>query len=581
MMWHSEPYPTREAAQAWIDAYQVSQGYKDAHYRIMPVEEYWKKFGTRKSRNPAAPPNPPVTFRSAKVIKAQLLRAGLGASGTKFVHWINNTLRVARGYHGALIRHDTETGLYSVQPYWAFSINPYDADIVTGTVVGGLSEEELPRAVESALLGKWRNPTASPGARENPEPVTSSGKVIPLVRSSTYQDRQRWPKYTTAISPSHPVAGSSAAGKMLADRLPDWSKQDHLDATRYHTEMAREWGKEWGEVQREAHLETFGKEPGAHDYKISGIGREEYSGTAKGRLRTLAHDKGEAGAIAAAHRAAASVASRRGVRNPETGAMSRRNPEWLSFRVRPGDDPTDKAFDVGKYWARIGAHESGVSNANVREYGFNRWYNDQSPGGMYREGPPRRKLKKSTLERIFNEGYKIGKEEGRRGNPAATAATLYEEFHGAPSTETLEVTEEIHYHGHLAALGDLVKLKVTTPAGAKATIDFDAAAGGRPILSSNETGTQLYIRGGDQSVDLRALGITGAEAERDSVVIGDLDQCEYETAKQFDGMKKIVYFHRLGTEPVGLLPVLVYDTINQLLSISGGTYRVEDVGIVG
>jgi hypothetical protein len=129
------------------------------------------------------------------------------------------------------------------------------------------------------------------------------------------------------------------------------------------------------------------------------------------------------------------------------------NPEWLSFRVRPGDDPTDKAFDAGKYWARIGAYQSGVSNANVRKYGFNRWYNDQSPGGMYREGPPRRKLKKSTLERSFNGGYRIGKEEGRRSNPAGSAAALYETFHGIPSESETVITEQIQYHGNLAELG--------------------------------------------------------------------------------------------------------------------------------
>ena len=100
------------------------------------------------------------TFHPAEAIKVQLLHAGLAVCGTEFVHWINNTLRVAQGYHGALIQHDMETDLYSVQPYYAFSSNPYDADIVTGSVTGGLSVEALLGAVESALLGKWGNPAA-------------------------------------------------------------------------------------------------------------------------------------------------------------------------------------------------------------------------------------------------------------------------------------------------------------------------------------------------------------------------------------------------------------------------------------
>ena len=107
--------------------------------------------------------NPQVPFRSTEDIKAQLLRAGFGTSGTKFVHWLDNTLRVARGYRGCLIRHDMETDLYSVQSYRAFTINPYDPDIVLGNLVGELNVGQLPEAVESTLHG-WRNPAATPYA---------------------------------------------------------------------------------------------------------------------------------------------------------------------------------------------------------------------------------------------------------------------------------------------------------------------------------------------------------------------------------------------------------------------------------
>lgn len=43
--WRSVVYPTAEAAQAWIDGYGVSQSYKDANYRVIPVAEYWRKRG--------------------------------------------------------------------------------------------------------------------------------------------------------------------------------------------------------------------------------------------------------------------------------------------------------------------------------------------------------------------------------------------------------------------------------------------------------------------------------------------------------------------------------------------------------
>lgn len=42
-IWHSEPYPNRAAAQAWIDGYMVTQSYKDQHYRVVPVSEFWAR----------------------------------------------------------------------------------------------------------------------------------------------------------------------------------------------------------------------------------------------------------------------------------------------------------------------------------------------------------------------------------------------------------------------------------------------------------------------------------------------------------------------------------------------------------
>lgn len=255
----------------------------------------------------------------------------------------------------------------------------------------------------------------------------------------------------------------------------------------------------------------------------------------------------------------------------------RGNPaEWLPHRVRPGDDPLDRAFDAGKYWARIGAYGSGVSNANVRKYGFNRWYNDQSPSGMYREGPPRRKLKKSTLERAFNDGYRIGKEEGRRSNPADAAADLYREFHGVPSSEEVVVTEEVRYHGNLAGLGDLVEIVIKTPSGYKAVLDFDKSG---VILCSSEDGKQLYLRGGDQSIDLDAIHMSGDEWLRDSMLLGMILKLTYRTAKKFDSLKVLDYEHKLGEES-GVRPELLYDVLNNQLSVAGGQYDVRPEGVV-
>lgn len=39
--WHSEQYPSKADAQAFIDGYRVTQSYKDASYRVVRVGEYW------------------------------------------------------------------------------------------------------------------------------------------------------------------------------------------------------------------------------------------------------------------------------------------------------------------------------------------------------------------------------------------------------------------------------------------------------------------------------------------------------------------------------------------------------------
>lgn len=276
---------------------------------------------------------------------------------------------------------------------------------------------------------------------------------------------------------------------------------------------------------------------------------------------------------------------------PKVEASREGNPDWMRHRALTGEDPLDVAFEAGKQWGETGAGESGVANARVRHYGFMQWYNNQAPGHLIREGPPRRKLTKIQVEKSFNDGYKRGKgkaayfykqnewlrqTQGRRFNPADGAAALYEEFHGVPSEQETIITEDVQYHGNLAGLGHLVEIVVKTLSGYKAVLDFE---GCDVLLCSSEDGKQLYLRGGDQSLDLAAIHMNGDEWVRDSMVIGSITHLTYRTAKQFDKLKKLDYEHRLGEES-GVKPELIYDVLNNALSISGGQYETQDVGIV-
>lgn len=102
---------------------------------------------------------------------------------------------------------------------------------------------------------------------------------------------------------------------------------------------------------------------------------------------------------------------------------------------------------------------------------------------------------------------------------------------------------------------------------------------GPVLLCSNESGTQLYFMGGDQSLDLAQLKIP----VRDLADIGSVTQIEYHTKKYWDGTGKrpevATYYHKFGEEVKSKrnrpLPTLIYDSLNQKLSLAGGDYRIE------
>jgi hypothetical protein len=161
-------------------------------------------------------------------------------------------------------------------------------------------------------------------------------------------------------------------------------------------------------------------------------------------------------------------------------------------------------------------------------------------------------------------------------NPESAAADLYEEFHGQAPGETLAIVTERKEHEWLTQLGTLVELKVETLTKLDAMLRFSKEA---PELCSSEDGRQLYIEGGDQALDLKALKMDSDKWVKDSMTIGVLVELTYRTKKGFHRFKTTDYFHKLGEES-GIQPYLLYDSRNKLLSISGGAYRVEEPGII-
>lgn len=211
-----------------------------------------------------------------------------------------------------------------------------------------------------------------------------------------------------------------------------------------------------------------------------------------------------------------------------------------------------------------------------------------------------------TATPVFEDGYRMGAVESwatgrpvsvenpRRGrrNPESTAADLYEEFHGTPSTEVIEVEDEVRMHGHLAGLGALIQIVVKLAVGGTATLGAPNPDGPDAIfVASSEDGKQLYLSGGDQSLDLDALGFQStididheghayqASQIKDLMVIGKITKLTYRTQKKFDKFEEVDYYHAAG-EDTKVRPVLLYDTLNSSMAIAGGEYHVHADGVV-
>lgn len=173
-------------------------------------------------------------------------------------------------------------------------------------------------------------------------------------------------------------------------------------------------------------------------------------------------------------------------------------------------------------------------------------------------------------------------------NPESGAAHFYKKFHGRDSEEELILETEIHEHEWLGVLGVLCAVAVDTPTGYEAVIHFDEKAA--PWLCSSEDGTQLFIEGGNQEIDLAALKMNGDNWEKERMVLGQFSlpqgsrrwNLSYVTEKDFDKFEVCEYQHDLGEANEDEAksqrresPLLEYDAVNKLLYIVGGQYKIE------
>lgn len=188
----------------------------------------------------------------------------------------------------------------------------------------------------------------------------------------------------------------------------------------------------------------------------------------------------------------------------------------------------------------------------------------------------------TTVVVVSNSGKRKGKK-----NPADAAVKGYRDFHGEDPKEMTRVEEKVHSHGFLSAAGYLRYLVIDTPDGKyRVRVKFGKGV----FLAFNEQRNQLFVRGGDQSVDLKDFGIRPEDAH-ELETLGKATRIGYFTNKvhldEEDGGEAI-YDHKFRmtnkngqhvTVRIARYPDVIYRVRDQHLEFSGGSYKILPEGI--
>ncbi len=210
----------------------------------------------------------------------------------------------------------------------------------------------------------------------------------------------------------------------------------------------------------------------------------------------------------------------------------------------------------------------------------------ESRGGAYDpqavcSAQERHKYGQKELTRRALAG-KQAKKRGNPQNPADEAMAVSEEFHGRKVKAMVPIQVKRHYHKYLAELGELRKLVVECGRNRVTLSNFDGA-----LLCCNEDKNQLFIVGGDQSVNLADFGIRNPH---ETETLGEVSKIEYFTDKEHLGSEggTAVYVHKFRTTNengqhktvrTASCPELIYHLRDERLEFAGGSYEIRAEGI--
>lgn len=178
--------------------------------------------------------------------------------------------------------------------------------------------------------------------------------------------------------------------------------------------------------------------------------------------------------------------------------------------------------------------------------------------------------------------------KGKR-NPAQASAEAFEEFHGHPSGEIVTVKKKVHRHVHLAAAGQLEALRIR-PVNKALAVRTLQGFGEECLLAFNEKKNQLFVEGGDQSLDRAELKRFGITHPHELETLGKLVGVDYFTTKSHLGTEggEAVYDHhfRMTNQngkhvivKISRYPDVIYRVLDEQIEFSGGSYSIRAEGI--
>jgi len=164
----------------------------------------------------------------------------------------------------------------------------------------------------------------------------------------------------------------------------------------------------------------------------------------------------------------------------------------------------------------------------------------------------------------------------RRQN--SSAATIREDFTGAPSEYVTSANEPHMPAGDYAQLGELLALYVKPMKGGQVMqIDFKRP---RPKVVTDESARQIWFFEGDQDVTDSLASFGAHDRGAGLFELGEARRIDYKQRKEHVPDPDVDEWRHQFGEETGVMPTVLFDRNRKRLILEGGEYEIRREGIV-